>query len=100
MSVRLKLLLTIVIVALLGFAFAYLVSQMSIPNRGQLVTVGIEAYWDENLTEPVELIDWGTLTINQSKSVAFWLHNNGTANVSLTMSASNWTFDGEPDAYN
>jgi hypothetical protein len=62
----------------------------TISNVGSLKTIGIGAYWDENLTNRVNGIDWGLLEPGGQKSFSIYLHNEGNSAVTLSMSASNW----------
>jgi len=62
----------------------------TISNVGSLKTVGIGAYWDENLTNRVNGINWGTLEPGDQKSFSINLHNEGNSAVTLSESTSNW----------
>jgi len=62
----------------------------TISNVGSLKTVGIGAYWDENLTNRVNGINWGTLEPGDQKSFSIYLHNEGNSAVTLSKSTSNW----------
>jgi hypothetical protein len=69
----------IVITVILSAAFSILLSRFSnlrLPSLGTIMTEGVEAYWDENLTNKIstdEKIDWGTLKLGTSKNVTFYL---------------------------
>jgi hypothetical protein len=62
----------------------------TISNVGSLKTIGIGAYWDENLTAKVNLIDWGTLEPGAQKSFLIYFQNEGNSAVTLSQSTSNW----------
>jgi hypothetical protein len=62
----------------------------TISNVGGLKTIGIGAYWDENLTNSVNGIDWGLLEPGDQKSFSIYLHNEGNSAVTLSESTSNW----------
>lgn len=62
----------------------------TISNVGSLKTIDIEAYWDENLTNRVNGINWGLLEPGDQKSFSIYLHNEGNSAVTLSMSTSNW----------
>jgi hypothetical protein len=55
-----------------------------------LNTIGIGAYWDENLTNRVNGIDWGLLKPGDQKSFSIYIHNEGNSAVTLSESTSNW----------
>ena len=61
-----------------------------ISNVGSLKTIGIGAYWDENVTNKVDTIDWGILEPGAQSSVTIYFHNEGNFAVTLSKSASNW----------
>jgi hypothetical protein len=62
----------------------------TISNVGSLKTIGIGAYWDANLTDKVNWIDWGTLEPGAQKSLLMYFHNEGNSAVTLSESTSNW----------
>jgi cytoskeletal protein RodZ len=62
----------------------------TISNVGSLKTIDIEAYWDENLTNRVNGINWGLLEPGDQKSFSIYLRNEGNSAVTLSMSASDW----------
>jgi hypothetical protein len=62
----------------------------TISNVGSLKTIGIGAYWDENLTNRVDGIDWGTLEPGDQKSFLIYFQNEGNSAVTLSQSTSNW----------
>jgi hypothetical protein len=62
----------------------------TVSNVGSLKTIGIGAYWDENLTNRVDEIDWGLLEPGDQKSFSIYLHNEGNSAVTLSESTSNW----------
>jgi hypothetical protein len=59
-------------------------------NVGSLKTIGIGAYWDDNLTSRVDGIDWGLLEPGAQKSFSIYLHNDGNSAVTLSESTYNW----------
>jgi hypothetical protein len=62
-----------------------------ISNVGSLKTIDIGAYWDENLTNRVNQINWGLLEPGDQKSFSIYLHNEGNSAVTLIRSTSNWS---------
>jgi hypothetical protein len=61
-----------------------------ISNVGSLKTIDIEAYWDANLTNRVNGINWGLLEPGDQKRFSIYLHNEGNSAVTLSESTSNW----------
>ena len=80
-----------------------------ISNVGKLKTIGIGAYWDENSTDKVNWIDWGTLEPGTQNNVVIYFQNEGNSAVTLSKSISNgnpsivasyltlsWDYAGQP----
>jgi hypothetical protein len=61
-----------------------------ISNVGSLKTIDIEAYWDANLTNRVNGINWGLLEPGDQKRFSIYLRNEGNSAVTLSESTSNW----------
>jgi len=56
---------------------------------------GVEAYWDENLTDKLddgEQIDWGTLWVGSSNDVAIYLRSISSGQTTLHLTVANLTF--------
>jgi hypothetical protein len=69
---------------------ALLLTNQTIPNTGNLKTIGVNVYWDAACTNKVSSIDWGTVEANSTKSFTIYIKNNGTAAEVLGMSTGNW----------
>jgi hypothetical protein len=63
----------------------------TISNIGSLKTIGIGAYWDENLTDKVKWIDWGKIEPRAQNNVVIYFHNEGNSAVTLSQFTSNWS---------
>ena len=63
----------------------------TISTVGSLKTIGIGAYWDENLTDKVKWIDWGKIEPGAQNNVVIYFHNEGNSAVTLSQSTSNWS---------
>ena len=70
---------------------------LDIPSLGTIKTLGVEAYWDQNLTDKIdehEKIDWGTLWIGSSNNVTIYLQS--ISNIPTTLNPpiiANLTFN-------
>jgi len=53
--------------------------------------VGIGLYWDNNCTDPVSFIEWGTIWPGSTVNVTFFVKNEGSLAISLNITAENWT---------
>jgi hypothetical protein len=63
----------------------------TISTVGSLKTIGIGAYWDENLIDKVKWIDWGKIEPGAQNNVVIYFHNEGNSAVTLSQSTSNWS---------
>jgi len=75
---------------LAGAAYALLTYTLTIPNTGNVITVGVEAYWDSNATVPVEQIDWGNCTPGANYTRIIYILNSGNKPCNLTFQTENW----------
>lgn len=50
----------------------------------------IGIYWDNNGTNPVQNITWGSLQPNFTVNKTFYIRNQGTKEINLTLRAENW----------
>jgi hypothetical protein len=64
--------------------------KITIPNPVIFTTIGIGAYWDADLTNTVNAIDWGALNAGTQKSFTIYIRNEGNSAITLIKSTSNW----------
>lgn len=50
----------------------------------------IGVYWDQKCTQIVTSISWGTLTPGQTKTVTFYVRNEGNSTIRLVLSTANY----------
>lgn len=91
--------LLIVIVAVATIAVSALVSlwlsryhNLRFPSIGTIHTVGIEAFWDQDLTNRTTQIEWGTLYLNTKTNITIYLHSMSNIPTTLTLKTENWTY--------
>jgi len=66
------------------------ISQSTITNtRGNLKTVGVQAYSDKNNTV-LESVDWGNLSPGETKNVTAYIHNTGNVNATITVKTESY----------
>jgi len=53
--------------------------------------VGVGFYWDNNCTDPVSFVDWGTIWPGSTVNVTVFVKNEGSQTISLNITAENWT---------
>ncbi len=62
---------------------------LSIPAIGTIKTIGVEAYWDPNLENKTETIDWGTMWPNSTKNVTLYILSVSNVKTILHLNTSN-----------
>ena len=68
-----------------------------LPSIATIETIGVKAFWDQNLTSPVETINWGTLYPGSSSEIAIYLQSESNVPVRLGRTEENWTFSDSHD---
>ena len=66
-------------------------TKTSLQSYGSIRTVGVGVYTNGYCTTTVSTVDWGQITPGQDISRTFYLRNEGSSDVTLTMFATNWT---------
>lgn len=85
-----KLVLTLVVLGLILFAFMLLVTTNTITNISAVEANGVGVYWDSNCTDRVFSIDWGNLTPGSVKSIVVYIRNEVEEPIYLMISTTNW----------
>jgi hypothetical protein len=62
------------------------------PSMGTIYTMGVEAYWDQNLTNRSAQIQWGTLYPNTETNITLYLHSISNIPTTLILKTDNWTY--------
>lgn len=91
--------LLIIITAMITIAISAIASiwsnrtiNLHVPSLGTIKTIGVEAYWDKNLENKTETINWGTLWLGSSKNFTLYLRSVSNIETTLELSTANWTF--------
>jgi len=63
---------------------------LEIPSIGSIKTIGAEAYWDKNLEEKIESINWDIIWLGSSKNVTLYLQSISNLKTVLLLNATNW----------
>ena len=91
MNKSLKLGSLLVLLGILGLALGYaIITNLAIPNVGNVKTVGVQVYWDQAKTDPCTLINWGFVDPGFSYNKTVYVYNPGNTNATLTMTVNNW----------
>jgi len=61
-----------------------------VPSLGNIKTIGVEAYWDENLENKTEVIDWGTTWPGSSKNFTLYIRSISNTETTLLLNTTNW----------
>lgn len=98
---------TAIIAVVLSAAIAVLLERFTslrVPTIGTIRTSGVEVYWDKELTNRTESLNWGTIRLGESQSIS--LHIRSISNIettlnltmeNLTLSDSNENIVAEPE---
>jgi hypothetical protein len=80
----------LLIVSVGAVTYAALSSTGKFGSYGRIVSIGVQVFDNAALTVECRDIDWGDLAAGASNTHMFWLKNNGTIPVTLSMSAGDW----------
>ncbi|MEM3617882.1 MAG: hypothetical protein QXK47_02275 [Candidatus Bathyarchaeia archaeon] len=75
--------LSITVSLAVGLSLYYAAKQLY--STGRIVTVGLEAFQDQNCTLPLTEINWGTVTINSAYNFTCYLKSTSNMPANLTM---------------
>ena len=78
-------------------AFAILQSSVRINNQGTVKALGVGVYWDSNCTNPVSLINWGTVEPGSTNNVTVYVRNEGNTAANISMTTENWNPSNAPN---
>jgi len=94
-----KTLLIIIVVAIITLCASTIVSiwldvhsNFYFPSVGNIRTIGVKAYWDQEHANETTEIQWGTLYPGSTNNVTLYLRSTSNHKITLTMQTGNWTF--------
>ncbi len=61
---------------------------VNLPSHVNIETVNLNVYSDSACINPLTQIDWGTLTLEESKTVTIYLLNTGVADETLNLTSN------------
>lgn len=76
-------------VSIIGLAYSFS-KTWTINNTGTVHNSGVEIYWYQNLSQPITLIDWGSLSAGASTSKTVYVHNPGNYPIAVSWAVANW----------
>lgn len=68
-----------------------LITRTTISNVSAVEAAGVGVYWDSDCSDPVSLIDWGTLAPGSAKDITVYIRNEEAENVALSMETEKWS---------
>lgn len=68
------------------------VTRLRVPTIGTIRTSGVEAYWNKELTNRTESVNWGTISPGASQNISIHLRSISNTEASLNLTSENWTF--------
>ena len=83
--------MTLVLSSLLSIMLST-TSIIGLPSIGNIRTVGVKAYWDEDLKNQTTNIQWGTVYAGSSYNATLYLESNSNMPTTLQLSVTNWTY--------
>lgn len=76
---------------------ALLQSSRTIPSHGTIRGVNVGIFQDSGCTQQLVSVDWGTLDNGTSAVHTVYVKNDGTSNMTLSLSNSTWVPSDAPD---
>lgn len=67
------------------------VNHLKIPSLGNVITLGVEAYWDENCENKTEKVDWDLVWPGSSRNITFYLRSISNVDARLNLNKTNWS---------
>lgn len=69
---------------------ALITSEIVISTTGQLIAIGVNVYWDAELTNETTEVNWGIVAQGSSTSVTFYIKSISNVPIELRQTTSNW----------
>ena len=97
-SIKKTILLILVVVAitlLVSTIISVLLTRthtIDVPSLGHIKTRGVEAYWDINMQNETEEINWGTFWLGSSNNITIYLLSVSNVETTLSLTKANLTF--------
>jgi hypothetical protein len=66
------------------------ISNFTLPTLGTVKTIGVEVYWDQNLENRTETIDWDEIWVGSSKNVTVYVRSISNHQIFLNLDARDW----------
>jgi len=63
---------------------------INVPSLGTIITLGVEAYWDQNLTNKTQTINWGTIYLGSTQNATLYIRSISNIETTLNLNTTNW----------
>jgi len=87
---RLALVLAIAAILSISMARLFFDSPAILRVSAVITSVPLGVYWDANCSTPVYSIDWGNVTVGETKTITMYVRNEGNETFVLSVEAENW----------
>lgn len=78
-------------------AIATLSTTTRFSNTGSMKAINVEVYSDSGCSNSLTEVDWGTLEPNSTTTRTVYVKNSGNAELTLSMTTSNWSPENATD---
>lgn len=65
-------------------------TNLRVPSLGNIRTVGVATYWDRELENKTERINWGQIWPGKSSNITLYVKSISNVKTTLSLNASNW----------
>lgn len=65
-------------------------TNLTVPSLGNIKTIGVEAYWDQNRENKTETVDWNEIWFGTATNITLYLRSISNYEVILTLKATDW----------
>ena len=65
-------------------------TRLDVPSIGIIKTIGVEAYWNENLDNKTEAVNWDIIWLGSSKNVTMYLRSISNVETVFQLNGTNW----------
>jgi hypothetical protein len=91
LKVKDRLIIIFAIVLILMVSTRALFSERpSLNVSAALIAAPLGVYWDAPRTKPVTSVDWGDLTVGETKTTTMYVQNEGNERCTLSVTMANW----------
>jgi len=91
--------LLVLVVALITIILSSVISawlsrldNLRLPSLGTIYTLGVKAYWNEDLTSGIDHIEWGAVYPGILNNATLYLQSISNIETTLHLDTANWTF--------